>query len=387
MTKCLLLVDDDPRNLLALDALLQPYGHRLVHARHGRAALELIDVAMPDVVLCDLSMPGIDGIDVLRTLRSHPTAAHTPFIMLTAHNDRENRLRALRAGADDFIEKPIDEEVLAARLRTLLQLKESRDALDSAHAELTVRHSALERLQREQRELTEFIVHDLKAPLSVARTTLEWMDENFLHDVDGVIAAMADVRKATDRVASMVEDLLWASRLEQPNFPMRKREVEVDDLLDDVIDRYARAAQVRHIQLLRPQPSNARVAGDPRLLQRVLENLLDNSLRYTPTAGRVCIDAALESGVEIRVSNDGPTIPTNERARIFDKFVRGTAERPHAGNAGLGLYFCKRAMQAHDGDIGVVDVPGWSTSFRLWLPVAPLDSRPIHAHAPTASSG
>jgi signal transduction histidine kinase len=105
----------------------------------------------------------------------------------------------------------------------------------------------------------------------------------------------------------------------------------------------------------------------------VLENLLDNSLRYTPSSGRVCIDASLESGVSIRVSNDGPTIPADERARIFDKFVRGAAERPHAGNAGLGLYFCKRAVQAHDGDIGVVDVPGWSTSFRIWLPVAPLD--------------
>jgi len=382
MTKCLLLVDDDPRNLMALDALLQPYGHRLVHARDGRAAIDMLDATRPDLVLCDLGMPDIDGVEVLRTLRAHPTAGHTPFIMLTAHNDRDNRLRALRAGADDFIEKPIDGPVLTARVRVLLRLKESRDALDRAHAELTVRHAALERLQREQRELTEFIVHDLKAPLSVARTTLEWIDENLRTDGEGVAAAMVDVRKATDRVASMVEDLLWASRLEQPNFPMCKRDVEVDHLLDDVIDRYARAAEQRRIRILRPQPLRARIAGDPRLLQRVLENLLDNSMRYTPSAGRVCIDTALESGVEIRVSNDGPTIPANERARIFDKFVRGASERPRAGNAGIGLYFCKRAVQAHEGDIGVVDVPGWSTSFRSWLPVAPVGARPIDARAP-----
>ena len=376
MSKCLLLVDDDRRNLLALDALLQPYGHRLVHAHDGHAALRSFDEVHPDLVLCDLTMPGMDGIEVLERIRAHEIASHTPFILLTAHTDRDCRLRALRAGADEFIEKPIDEAVLTARLRTLLRLKESRDALDRAHVELTGRHEALERLQREQRELTEFIVHDLKAPLSVARTTLEWMGENLATDPVGSESALADVRKATDRIASMVEDLLWASRLEQPDFPVRKREVEVDHLIGEVVDRYARAAEVRRIRLLRPPPSYAFVEGDARLLARVLENLLDNSMRYTPTSGRVCVDASLERRLEIRVSNDGPAIPTAERTRIFDKFARGAGDRPHAGNAGLGLYFCKRAVEAHDGDIGIVDVPGWSTSFRIRLPIAPLGIHP-----------
>jgi len=368
MPPCLLLVDDDPRNLLALDALLQPVGHRLVHAHGGAQALAIFDQVRPDVVLCDLAMPDVDGIEVLRRIREHPRLGHTPFVLVTAHVDREYRLRALRAGADEFIEKPIDEAVLTARLRTLLRLKESRDALDRAHAELTVRHATLQQLQREQRELTEFIVHDLKAPLSAARTTIEWIGEN-LGPAGHVLAGpVADVMLATDRVTTMVEDLLWASRLEQPHFPMSKRALELDPLLDEVIDRYARRAEQKAVRLLRPRPSHVRLAGDPRLLQRVLENLIDNSLRYTPAAGRVCVDAAARRGVEIRVSNDGPSIPAGERVRIFEKFVRGASERPHAGNAGLGLYFCKRAVQAHDGDIEVVDVPGWSTSFRIWLP-------------------
>jgi signal transduction histidine kinase len=380
MPKCLLLVDDDARNLLALDALLRPFGHRLVHAHDGLEAIELFHEVHPEIVLCDLSMPSIDGIEVLRRIRAHETTGHTPFILLTAHTDRESRLRALRAGADEFIEKPIDEAVLTARLRTLLRLKESRDALDRAHAELTTRHASLERLQREQRELTEFIVHDLKAPLSVARTTLEWLADGPAERREDEADALGDVRRAIGRVESMVEDLLWASRLEQPGFAVRKREVELDPLLDDVVDRYARAAELRRIRLVRPEPSRARIEGDPRLLQRVLENLLDNSLRYTPSCGRVCIAAALEDGVEIRVSNDGPAIPAGERARIFEKFVRGTAERPRAGNAGLGLYFCKRAVQAHDGDIGVVDVPGWATSFRIWLPRASGDDSALSIH-------
>ncbi|HET6582444.1 MAG TPA: response regulator, partial [Nannocystaceae bacterium] len=140
MAKCLLLVDDDPRNLLALAALLAPEGFRLVHAHDGRAAVAAFEEVRPDLVLCDLAMPGMDGIEVLQRIRAHQSAAHTPFILVTAHTDRDCRLRALRAGADEFIEKPIDRAVLEARVRGLLRLKESRDALDRAHSELTRRH-------------------------------------------------------------------------------------------------------------------------------------------------------------------------------------------------------------------------------------------------------
>ncbi|HET6585613.1 MAG TPA: response regulator, partial [Nannocystaceae bacterium] len=156
--KTLLLVDDDPRNLIVLTALLDRFGHRLLRADGGLAAIERFETDAPDLVLCDLAMPGVDGMDVLSAIRAHPSRGDTPIILVTAYAEREMRVRALQAGADDFLEKPIDEPVLVARVRTLLRLKHSRDALDSARAELAARNHALERVQKEQRELTDFIL-------------------------------------------------------------------------------------------------------------------------------------------------------------------------------------------------------------------------------------
>jgi two-component system cell cycle response regulator len=171
MSKCLLLVDDDARNLLALEAVLGPTGHRLECARDGEMALRLFEELEPDLVLCDLAMPGMDGIEVLARIRAHPTRSHTPVILVTAHTEREHRVRALRAGADEFLEKPLDEAILTARLRTLLRLKDSRDML-------TTRNDALMRLQREQREMTEFLVYDLKAQLQRVESQVAWVGEN-----------------------------------------------------------------------------------------------------------------------------------------------------------------------------------------------------------------
>src|SRR5690349_9545740 len=96
MSECLLLVDDEPRNLVALEALLQPFGHRLVRATSGAAAMEAFEREAPALVICDLVMPGCDGVEVLGRIRTHPHRNHTPVILVTAHIEREHRIRALR---------------------------------------------------------------------------------------------------------------------------------------------------------------------------------------------------------------------------------------------------------------------------------------------------
>jgi CheY-like chemotaxis protein len=144
----LLLVDDDARNVMALVAVLEPMGHLLVHASDGATALELFEREEPDIVLCDLVMRGMDGLEVLRRIRGHRERGHTPVILITAYGEREPRLEALELGVDEFLEKPIDPAILRARVTTLLRLKVSRD-------DLANRHAALQRLQREQREILE----------------------------------------------------------------------------------------------------------------------------------------------------------------------------------------------------------------------------------------
>ncbi|HET9959482.1 MAG TPA: response regulator [Polyangiaceae bacterium] len=358
----LLLVDDEALNLSALAACLEPLEASISTAEDGHTAVRRFEESEPDLVILDLAMPGLDGIEVLRRIRSHATRYDTPVILLTGHAEREHRLRGLEAGADDYLEKPLDARVLLARANTLLRLKQSRDLL-------LIRNAELERAQREQRELTEFIVHDLKGPLTGIVANTEWVYEQLQRKELALLRALEDVLGSAGRLRSMINDLIAVSQLERGTFPVKPRKVQVGPILRSVTNGFARAAENRKIALVESPENAAFVQVDPSLIQRVLENILDNSLRYTPESGRVFIGAEVQNEIQIVVANSGPAIPEAERKLIFEKFTRGSnAGVRTTGNAGLGLYFCKRAIEAHGGDIEVIQTDEYPTCFVIRLP-------------------
>lgn len=367
--KRLLLVDDNPRNLTLLELRLRSLGHELIFAESGEAAIRLFDERAPDLVLLDLVMPDIDGLTVLAHIRAHETGVHVPVILITAHSERSHRLQGLLAGADEFLEKPIDAPILLARVKTLLMLKDSRDSLQASRDSLAQRNRDLEQLQREQRELIQFIVHDLKNQLFVVLGNLDWARRNVDRSGAGELAnAIDETEGGAMRLRSMVEDLLVVSNLEDASFCVRPELVPVSEILRDVLASYERKAQQKHVSLVAPPTLGCKLWGDPALLRRVFENILDNSLRYTPSDGHVNVDARIGKLLEIWISNDGPPVPPADRERIFQKFARGSAEAPTVGSAGLGLYFCKRAVEAHGGQIRVLQTAEWPTSFVIELP-------------------
>jgi signal transduction histidine kinase len=146
-------------------------------------------------------------------------------------------------------------------------------------------------------------------------------------------------------------------------FPLQKREVVLDEEVRRAIMRIADKANQKRVSVETRSPGAVTVEADDRLLDRVLANLIDNALRHAPEGGHVCVEIGTGDDVELCVHNDGSRVPRVERDRIFGKFVRGATEPPYSGHAGLGLYFCKCAMKALDGDVGIVDRPGWSTTF------------------------
>jgi signal transduction histidine kinase len=365
--KRLLLVDDNPRNLTLLELRLQSLGHDLIFADGGAVAIELYDKQKPDLVLLDLMMPDLDGLAVLKHIREHD--AHVPVILVTAHSERSFRLQGLQAGADEFLEKPVDAPILLARVNTLLKLKESRDELAASRDALAARNRDLERLQREQRELIQFVVHDLKNQLFVVLGNLDWARHNVRsstpHELAGVLEEGAI---GAMRLRTMVEDLLVVSNLEDASFRVRPELVPVSEIVRDVLAAYERKAFQKRVSLDATSSTGYQLWGDPALLRRVIENILDNSLRHAPSAGHVSIQTRLGRLLEISISNDGPPVPPEDRERIFEKFARGSGQETTVGNAGLGLYFCKRAVEAHGGQIRVLETSEWPTSFVIELP-------------------
>jgi signal transduction histidine kinase len=322
----------------------------------------------PDLILLDFELPDINGLEVLTYIRTRKGQSHVPVILVSAHSDREHHLRGIKAGADDFLDKPVDAALLLGRVRTLVELKQSRDVLQASRDALEQRHNALQEAQREHRELTEFIVHDLKSPLAIVQSGLEWARAHALPSQVALHEVIADACLAAGRISTMVSDLLTISSMEQSDFLLRREPLSVPAFLDPIIHSYSRRADERGIMLSPPPLAELEVQADRTLLQRVMENILDNAFRYTPAQGRIAISVRPWNGIQITVSNDGPPIPPPDRRRIFEKFRRGADDAPGPGNAGIGLYFCKRAIEAHGGAIDVVETRDWPTSFLINLP-------------------
>jgi signal transduction histidine kinase len=379
-----LIVDDVEANLVALEALLDPLKCNLVRARSGNEGLKQLLRREFAVILLDVQMPGMDGYEMARLARSHPSARETPIIFVTANNLTEDTLlQGYGSGAVDVLFKPVSPIILRGKVQVFLDLfnahrrledeiqthKSTLAQLQASRDELASRHAALERAQQDQRELTEFIVHDLKNPLTVVNAGLELVGELVPDAGSDLGQTVSEAAEAARRLRTMVEDLLAISRMEQSDFPLQREAVSLTKLLRAVIQAYVRRAQERGIVLAPPPDVSVEIKADRTLLQRVLENILDNAFRYTPANGRIAVTTSRSNqAVEINVSNDGPPIPERERQRVFEKFRRGARDASSFGNAGLGLYFCKRAVEAHGGGIDIVQIPDWPTSFRISLP-------------------
>jgi signal transduction histidine kinase len=159
------------------------------------------------------------------------------------------------------------------------------------------------------------------------------------------------------------------SQLEQAAFPLVRERIDLTQLVQSSVDRVRSEADRKDVTLMQSTELGSTAHADPSLLQRVLSNLLDNSLRFTPTGGRISVAASGARGLDLSVSNSGPPIPPAERTRIFEKFVRGDGSQRHL-NTGLGLYFCRCAVEAHGGRIAVEDHADFSTCFRIQVPAA-----------------
>ncbi len=340
-----------------LASCLAPLGHDVATVASGPEALEVLGRGGIDLVLLDVAMPVMDGLSVLRAMRADEKQ-RTAVILVTANAARETRLAGMEAGADEFLEKPIDRALLVTRVSGLLKMKAIED-------ELRERHAALEKLQRERQELTEFLVHDFKNPISVVAANVDYVKAMLPPASGEMHEALDDARTAAMQLSMMASDLLTIAKLEQNQVRLRLERFNVAALIGEVTRARTHAAEARRLSVV-VDADDVEVEADRTLIRRVVENLADNAFRYAQTGGSVGFVCRSDAGVEIAVANTGRRIPAELRERIFDKFFRG--EEFGMGNSGLGLTFCKHAVAAHGGRISVRDTPDWPTYFSVSLP-------------------
>ena len=362
-----LVVDDNSENRALARATLEDEGFDVILAEDGPAALREFDSREPDCILLDVRMPGMDGFEVCRRIRSAEHGRDTPIVFLTALRDLETFERALREGGDDFLSKPVRPAELLVRVQAALKLRKLSGELRGTYDLMRRQRDDLMRVQLQKERLMAFVVHDLKNPVN----SMDLHAQLLLRDQSLSAAARDSAQRIRDSARSltrMVLNLLDISRSEEGRLDTRRVAVELAPLVAEVVEPMRSPAEVAGVRI-ETQVEVASVPADPDMLRRVLENLLDNGLRHAPANSELRVSiGGDEHGVELRISDAGAGVAEDMRDKIFERFQQlESGERlAKRSGRGLGLAFCKLAVEAMGGTICVQDAnPGAAFCVRL----------------------
>ena len=363
----ILVVDDNEQNRMLLEATLEGEGHESILASGGEEALRAFEEKLPDCVLLDVRMPGLDGFAVCERMRALPGGKDVPILFLTALRDIETFDRALLAGADDFLTKPIRPTELVVRVKSALKLRRLGVDLRDHYELIRRQRDDLTRLALQKDMLMAFVIHDLKNPIG----SIDLFAQSLVRDrglPQDARDTAADIRGATRQLMRLIHNLLDISKSEEGKLKPRRAPLDLRALLEDIRESFevqARAAEVT----LATAVAVPTLTADQDLIRRVIENLTDNAIRHAPRGSAVRLDAErVGEMTELRIVDQGAGIPVEMRDKIFDRFVQLDASAGPASRSGRGLghTFCKLAVEAHGGRVWVEDAaPGTSICVSL----------------------
>lgn len=369
-----LVVDDEELNVRFLSTYLSRKGYMVSTAQTGQQALDQIKERMPDVVLLDVMMPEMDGFEVCRRLRQDATTHMLPVIMVTALSSVEDEVRALDSGADDFLPKPINNLELLARLRSLLRIKSLHDQLKVSKNELEDKNKKLVELQALRDSLTQMIVHDLKNPLTgiMGCSELLMMTKDSLSDKQ--IAIVKKIDESATTILNMISDMLDISRMEENKLILHKQLFNIMEILKANVEEFSIMMQKNKITAeINSSGLLPLVEADKDIINRVVANLLHNAVKHSHPEGRIiltaCHDHAFHT-ITVSIEDFGEGIPDEYHEKIFEKFSQADLKKYGLKtDRGLGLAFCKLALEAHGGQIRVESRLHHGSKFIFDIPV------------------
>ena len=380
----ILIVDDDTA---LLEALPQALYLRLEEVKvdtcdSAQAAIEQIGEYEYAAIVSDIKMPGMDGLALLAKIQE--LRPDTPTLLITGHGEHDLAVQALRGGAYDFIQKPIDRDYLVAALQRAIHTYQLRRKVKVQQLALELHARSLERMvQQRTKELVEanaakdkflsIVSHELKTPL----TSLKGMTQLFRRQVERADAAqivsmgLADMERSIRRMEVLVNDLLDSSLIETNMFVLHRKRCDLVELCRHLIDEYTAGYGPALTFEVPGEPIEVEVDAD-RISQVVL-NLLSNARKYSPKGSPITItlqQAGYEATASVR--DMGVGIPPETLPNIFEQFYRvpgvEVQDGPHTG-LGLGLYISRKIVERHGGHIDVQSVPGQGSTFSIVLPM------------------
>jgi two-component system sensor histidine kinase/response regulator len=352
----LLIVDDQPSNIRVLAGLLAPYGFELSFASSGAQALEHLRQSSCDLVLMDIMMPDMSGIEVCRQMQSEPAQSRIPVIFITSMHDQATLIAAFGAGGVDYLTKPFIVEELLARIEIHLRLRSSEQRL---HKLLALRELMMSTLS-----------HDLRGPIGTMASMLDLMLKNPLQP-ERSEKMLQHLGATARRSYELLEDLLTWSQAVTDELPFHPIRLPLQSLAQECLDFHQAAAEAKQLTLGLALPAQSQILADPNLVRTVLINLLGNAIKFTPAGGRVLLrSTARPAAIALEVIDSGIGIPES----LGEQLARNHAITSRSGTegekgTGMGLKICQEFAARHGGHLEIRPLEQGSC-FALVLPQA-----------------
>jgi signal transduction histidine kinase len=388
----ILLVDDEPRNLDALEAILGNEGYQLLRAEDADSALRLLlnnDVA---AILLDIQMPRMNGIELAHIIKRTKRFRELPIVFLTAHMvDDRDVITGYGAGAVDYLTKPFNPQILKHKVavfaelfrktRALAELNETLEQrVQQRTAELEKSEAALRAAAKQKDEFLAVLAHELRNPLAPLRTGLDLLAKTQRNTMTAAVArTFGAMNRQLDHIVRLIDDLLDVSRINSGVLELKKEETDLAAVATAAVEAFRAVFETKKVNLhLRARSAPHALVDSTRILQ-VIGNLLHNASKFTPPNGNVEVEITHEGATAIvQVKDSGAGIPHDQLGRVFEMFTR--IERRGAGGAttvdrgaGIGLALAKRLAEMHGGTLSVESAgEGCGSTFTLTLPALAL---------------
>jgi signal transduction histidine kinase len=362
----ILAVDDDRINLRIIGGILRHEGYELAEAASGEQALEVYAEFQPNLVLLDVMMPGIDGFATCRTLKTSYGDKCAPVIFVTAKSEADDIVMGFDVGGVDYLTKPFRPKEVVARIRTHLSNQQLVEQQKLLVDQLSKANAAKDRF-------LGMCAHDLRNPLSSIRGLAELMDENAIGSLTNEQKEIVQtIHGASQSMLQLVNELLDVATIEAGHLKLAKEPTSVVEIVERSVhlSNIEAAKKNTRIEMVKLD-SDPMVDVDRNKIRQVVDNLINNAVKYSPRGSIITVLIhANDTVAGFAVRDSGPGIPESERHKLFKDYGRLSTE-PTGGekSTGLGLAICRKIVEAHNGTIGVDNIPGRGAEFIVSLPL------------------
>ncbi len=356
----ILIVDDNLKNIELAVSLLQSENYEIAIANSGSDALEMLKEFLPDLILLDIMMPEMDGYEVCQRIKGQEMYKDIPILFLTAKTEPEDIIKGFKSGGVDYIKKPFNQDELIVRVGTHINLKHSLDKVVKQNEEKTA--------------LLSITAHDLKNPLQAIWGLLDILEIKIDRlEKEEILEIIYDIKNSTKTAIHITKDLLDLHKYEAGKFNLLVTTFSPFDILMNLIDQYQRISDEKQIRiLLKNEIDDVSIYADKNKVERVLENLISNAVKFSPFNTKITISLKLKpKSLVISIKDEGPGLSDSDKKQLFKKFAKLSA-KPTGGetSSGLGLSIVKLLTEAMGGSVYCISEFGNGAEFFVEFPIA-----------------